>query len=445
MNQAFRDYFRCPDSLVSFELTGDHPISKDPSYFRFGPDLICYGRSSLAAQSDPSASLPEAQAYTRSEPSTCTLPFDPTEVAQNLRLERYVGRMAPPAWKRLIRATYYWLRPALPVSFRRHLQRAWLRPGKEQAFPKWPVDRTVDQMFERLMQLAVEASSSRRVPFIWFWPEAKSSCAIMTHDVETDAGLRFSGELMDLNDSFGIKSSFQLIPGARYVVNGQKVAAIKARGFEVNVHDLRHDGHLFDTHDEFKVSAKRINDFAADFGSKGFRAGALYRNQEWFDLLNVDYDMSVPNMAALDPQPGGCCTVMPYFVGHVLEIPVTATQDYTLFHVLSTYSQDLWNEQIRLIREQHGLISFIVHPDYLDHAEARSAYTALLSTLAQLRAEANLWIALPGEVDTWWRQRNAMTLVADSRGAWHIQGPGAERACVAYATIEDGKLHYSLN
>jgi len=75
--------------------------------------------------------------------------------------------------------------------------------------------------------------------------------------------------------------------------------------------------------------------------------------------------MSVPNVGHLDPQRGGCCTTKPYFIGKILEIPVVATQDYTLFHILRQYSMDLWEHQIELILQQNGLISFIVHPDYL--------------------------------------------------------------------------------
>ena len=154
--------------------------------------------------------------------------------------------------------------------------------------------------------------------------------------------------------------------------------------------------------------------------------------------------MSVPNVGHLDPQPGGCCTVMPYFVGDILELPVTTTQDYSLFNVLETYSQDLWHEQIDRIMQQHGLISFIVHPDYLDTPAARDTYTTLLGRLSQLRADSALWIALPGEVDTWWRQRNQMTL-APHNGGWRIEGDGAERARVAYATLQDGEINYVLD
>ncbi|HEY6272412.1 MAG TPA: hypothetical protein VIX19_10510 [Terriglobales bacterium] len=180
-----------------------------------------------------------------------------------------------------------------------------------------------------------------------------------------------------------------------------------------------------------------------EFDAQGFRAGAMYRNQEWFDSLAAAYDMSVPNAAHLDPQRGGCCTIMPYFVGKVLEIPVTTTQDYTLFHILENYSIDLWQREIGIIRKKHGLVSFVVHPDYLIEERARDTYRLLLQHLKEIRGEGSVWFALPREVNEWWRQRNAMRLVRNGSG-WTIEGPGKERARVAYARLEEGKVAYSL-
>jgi hypothetical protein len=37
----------------------------------------------------------------------------------------------------------------------------------------------------------------------------------MTHDLETERGKAFCTELMDIDDSFGIKASFQVVPGGR--------------------------------------------------------------------------------------------------------------------------------------------------------------------------------------------------------------------------------------
>src|SRR6185312_10564524 len=162
------------------------------------------------------------------------------------------------------------------------------------------------------------------------------------------------------------------------------------RGHEFAIHDLNHDGHLYRSKEEFVQRAAKINAYGRQYGTEGFRAGVLYRKQVWYDELKFAYDMSVPNVAHLDPQRGGCCTVMPYFIGDILEIPVTATQDYSLFHVLKTYDQTLWREQIAQIAAMHGMISFIVHPDYLDHIDAVRAYETLLEHLAHLRAEEGL-------------------------------------------------------
>jgi len=153
--------------------------------------------------------------------------------------------------------------------------------------------------------------------------------------------------------------------------------------------------------------------------------------------------MSVPNVAHLEPQRGGCCTVMPYFVGDILELPVTTTQDYALFNYLNEYSIDLWKRQTELIMEQHGLASFIVHPDYITKPREWDVYKSLLAYLAQLRDEKKLWIPLSGEVDRWWRQRAKMTIVEDQHGV-RIEGEGSERARLAYASENDGRLVVTL-
>ena len=122
---------------------------------------------------------------------------------------------------------------------------------------------------------------------------------------------------------------------------------------------------------------------------------------------------------------------------------VLSTQDHSLWHILKDYSIDLWRRQMDLIREQNGLISFIVHPDYLFDTRARAAYRCLLAALNQLRSENNVWIARPGEVNRWWRQRSEMKLVSRS-GQLAIEGEGSHRARVAFAKIQGDDIVYSL-
>jgi hypothetical protein len=201
---------------------------------------------------------------------------------------------------------------------------------------------------------------------------------------------------------------------------------------------------LYSDRATFRERAIKINQYRKQFRAEGFRAAVLYRNQDWFDALDFSYDTSVPNVGHLDPQRGGCCTVMPYFVGKLVELPVTLTQDYSLFHILNDYSIDLWKQQIELIMASHGLINVIIHPDYSTTPRERAVFEQLLSHLAKLRDEKGVWTALPKDVAQWWRQRSEMRLVEDGNEL-RIEGEGKERARIAYAFEEDGRLVFELS
>jgi hypothetical protein len=246
-----------------------------------------------------------------------------------------------------------------------------------------------------------------------------------------------------LDDSFEIKSSFQFVPEERYVVRDDLLEELRDRGFEVNIQDLNHDGDLFRDHEEFLRRAVRINEYFRKFGSKGFRSAVMYRNAEWLEAIKASYDMSFPNVAHLEPQQGGCCTVMPYFIGGIVELPLTTIQDYSLFHILGESSIDLWKQQIQLITQSNGLVSFIVHPDYLIGKRELRIYRSLLDHLSRLREEVGLWITLPGDIDHWWRARNQMKLAFDN-GKWRIEGDGSGRARIAYATLADNRITYAF-
>ncbi|HEY4817322.1 MAG TPA: hypothetical protein VIH67_07815 [Candidatus Acidoferrum sp.] len=446
MNKQFLEYFRCPANYVDFRLKGE--LLSDPGFFHVGPDLTCYGRVSAGHTSHESTgALDDVFSDVSLEENACVLPFDLDEVVENLRFERYEGAMPvvrTSVAKAVSRKTYYAVRPFLPTSVRKHLQRLALRGWDRAQFPAWPIDQTVDRLFDRMMACAIRANSGRPIPFIWFWPEGHSSCATMTHDVETAVGRDFCNTLMDLDDAFGIKASFQLIPEVRYEVSDEFLRRLRERGFEINVHDFNHDGDLFRNREEFLRRVARINDYGRKFRSAGYRSGVLYRNLDWYEFFDCSYDMSVPNVGHLDPQRGGCCTTKPYFIGKILEIPVVATQDYTLFNILRQYSMDLWEQQIQLILEQNGLISFIVHPDYLLDKRARDVYSCLLARLAQLRQDSKMWIALPRELNDWWRSRNQMRLVREG-STWQIEGPGAGRGRIAFARLENGRVAYSFD
>ncbi len=437
-------YYRCPSYLDG--LVPAPKLNGRRGYFRFGRDTVCYGRLCCGpVTDDPVAASADAMERIRVDGAEVRLPFDPDEIVENLRRERYAAGFCAgrPALPEVVRKAYYLMRPVLPVPIRKHLQKAHLSGWERLQFPAWPVDSTVERVHKRLLALGLRAHGATKIPFIWFWPEGYSSCATVTHDVETAAGMEACSHLMDVDDAFGIKSAFQFVPEKRYSLPAGFLDEVKGRGFEVNVHDLNHDGHLFAERAEFLRRAKRINQYAKLYGAKGFRSAVLYRNAEWYDKLEFSYDMSIPNVAHLEPQRGGCCTVMPYFIGDMLELPVTMAEDYTLFNVLQDYSAELWKRQLGLIMEEHGLASVCAHPDYLMPKRASDTYRALLAYLSELRSAGTLWIAQPGEVDTWWRERSRMQLVCEGN-QWRIEGSGSRRARIAQAVVAGDTVSCSL-
>ena len=443
MAAPLTDRYRCPDTLLNFGLTA--PLSEHAGFFLIGKEVLAYGRSATGYRTDnPGSALYDVRPDITFDGSKVLLPFDPTEVIDNLRLERYAARFACSSltgWQRALKTFYYLLRPGMPVPVRKHLQRAYLRGWENTPFPRWPVDTTVDRIHEELLFHSMKASGVEKIPFVWFWPEGAKSCVVLTHDVEGPKGYDACGALMDLDDSFAMKASFQMVPEGSYEISEAELNDIRRRGFEINIQDLNHDGRLYRDRAEFVRRVNKINSYGHLYGARGFRGAVLYRNEDWFDHLDFSFDMSIPNVAHLDPQRGGCCTVMPYFIGELLEIPLTTTQDYMLFHLLNDFSLDLWKKQVEMILEKNGLISLLVHPDYVLEEKARKVYTSLLAFLRQLAMRENLWFALPGEVNDWWRARSKMRVV-EHAGRWKVEGPGAERAVVAYAKISGDRLEY---
>jgi len=435
------DHYRCAEGLGAFRVAA---LGKQPGFFRFGKDAMCYGNSSSRVASRPDTELNDCLGAVTYDHGSPVLPFDAREVMENLRYERYARRGERWLDASLTSHLYYQIRPLLPVSVRKHLQMIYLRGRERATFPTWPVDRSVDIILERLMAISLKASGLSRIPFIWFWPNGSSACSIMTHDIESRVGRDTVGALLDIDDSFGIRASIQVVPEKRYDVTADFLDMIRSRGFEVNVHGLDHDGNLFEDRQSFLRDARKINEYAAAYGARGFRSPSMYRNVDWIQDLNFSYDMSVPSVARMEPQQGGCCTVMPYFLpGGVTELPLTTVQDYTLFNMLGQYSIDLWKRQIGIVLDGHGLLSFVTHPDYLFPGPSQNVYRQLLEELRNVAANRNVWMALPAEVDQWWRERSRMQLMPSGNG-WRIEGPGSDRAIVAYACLDGERLTYEF-
>jgi hypothetical protein len=101
---------------------------------------------------------------------TSIFTFDPDQAVENLLMERYPTESAPTEIQELIRGIYYGLRPLLSVGTRKHLQRFYLSGWRKIPFPYWPVDFTVERIFEQLPANTMSVNGVNKIPFILFWP-----------------------------------------------------------------------------------------------------------------------------------------------------------------------------------------------------------------------------------------------------------------------------------
>jgi hypothetical protein len=254
------------------------------------------------------------------------------------------------------------------------------------------------------------------IPIGWpGWPSGKRFAFVLSHDVEGRKGLDRCRALAHLEMLLGFRSSFNFVPEGAYETPGELRGFLREHGFEVGVHDLRHDGKLYRSRAAFMAAAPRINHYLAEWKASGFRAGFMRHNLEWIKQLDVRYDASTFDHDPFEPQPDGANTIFPFWVkrsdgtGYV-ELPYTLVQDSTLFLVLREKTNAIWKQKLDWVAEHGGMALVIVHPDYMafDERPTSTEYSASLYrdflSYALERYGNTAWFATPEEVADYVRQ-----------------------------------------
>ncbi len=311
---------------------------------------------------------------------------------------------------------YYGVKPFVPQRIRRAVRRYLATRLRPHVSAVWPI-----------------MPGSERPPADWpGWPNGKKFAVVLTHDVEGQFGLDKCRALMELEMELGFRSSFNFIPEGSYRVPSALREELTRNGFEVGVHDLKHDGRLFRSVAEFRSRAMRINEYLRDWNAVGFRSGFMLHQLDWLHDLEIEYDMSTFDTDPFEPQPEGRNTIFPFWVprppvaedggsairnssfeirhsvgraGGYVELPYTLPQDSTLFLLLRERSPDIWLRKLDWIVQHGGMALVNVHPDYLSLGQ-RSApggqypsayYKALLEYIKE-RYEGVFWNQTPGAV-----------------------------------------------
>ena len=296
---------------------------------------------------------------------------------------------------------YYSIKPFIPRSLRTALRRRLAVRLRERFANSWPI-----------------MPGSERQPDTWSgWPGGKKFAFVLTHDVEGTSGLGKCRQLAELERELGFRSSFNFIPEGDYRVSWELRAELVSQGFEVGVHDLRHDGRLYQSRRDFDQNARRINEYLDEWGAAGFRSGFMLHNLNWLHELDIKYDMSTFDTDPFEPQPEGRHTIFPFIVprpegmnGHTstdgyVELPYTLPQDSTLFVLLRETSPEIWFRKLDWVAAHGGMVLLNTHPDYMLFAGEKlqslqypvELYRRLLEYV-KARYAGEYWHTLPNEV-----------------------------------------------
>lgn len=312
----------------------------------------------------------------------------------------------------LSKRAYYLIKPFLPGRIRLALRRLRAKPIFNRCGNVWPI-----------------LPGSGEAPAGWpGWPGGKQFPVLLTHDVEGTRGLNRCRKLAEIETEYGFRSSFNFIPQGEYEVPTELISWLQKNGFEIGVHDLRHDGTLFQSRADFKRDSAAINKQLKTWDAVGFRAGFMLHKLDWLHDLEIAYDSSTFDVDPFEPQPDGAQTIFPFWVpkpdqeadafpskppvesrGYI-ELPYTLVQDYNLFIVLGQKNIDVWKKKLRWLVEKGGMAMLDTHPDYMAMpGDPASPYEFPIQYyrdfLEHIRTEyaGRYWATLPREVAAYCR------------------------------------------
>lgn len=303
-------------------------------------------------------------------------------------------------WKKTL---YYAIKPILPRSLQIVLRQIKISFKARAVQDVWPID-----------------ALSGAKPDGWRgWPAGRAFAFVLTHDVESDRGVRRCLRLAQAEKDLGFVSSFNFVP-ERYLLSPKVREELVMRGFEVGVHDLKHDGRLFSSEKAFLKRVQTVNHYLESWGAVGFRAGSMYHNLGWMHNMRIEYDSSTFDTDPFEPQPDGLHTVFPIWIanrsgdGGYVELPYTLPQDMTLFILQNHGDTRLWKEKLEWIANKGGMVLFISHPDYMNWPGEKKKideypfelYREFLDHV-RVKYEGQYWNALPRDVAKFWRRSMA--------------------------------------
>lgn len=296
----------------------------------------------------------------------------------------------------------------VPAKFRVGIARtlvALKNRTRKGPFPNWPIDGAADLLRDvrRSLRRYAENDGSNEQPDEISWPGAKRYALCLTHDIDTKEGFRRARNFMELESEFGFASCwFVVLKNCRS--NSKSLEGMIKAGNEIGCHGDNHDERLAHL-GQFEIEARleRYKDIIADYNMRGFRSPCLSRTQALLKALGrfFEYDSTFPDteISSRFSHPRGCCSVLPYYLGMLMELPLTMPQDSAFVFSRKTPEEmlNLWIDKLKWIKAIGGLAVLNVHPD--SHFGMKGAiFDIYRRFLEVIQEDKEAWVTTPSRI-----------------------------------------------
>ena len=283
----------------------------------------------------------------------------------------------------------------------------WSQDSSGLSYPEWPQDLSLLSILKLLIGCGLPAMELGI--FTGPWPKRAKSLVCLSHDVDDRVGYDNMEMLLNVERGFGYRATYN-IPGMRYEVDMGYLKSLE-EGFEIGIHGYKHRSET--PFLEPEVIDARLKESMERFKGlkiQGYRSPALRRTERLLSGLEkyFQYDSSVPDTEnhTQSRDFNGCSIPYPFFVGSLLEIPITVPQDGVLMALKYSPEKILetWKTKILSLKDQGALIVLNTHPDPVFSGKPAMAriYGELLKFISRDR---ELHVSTLGELNGWVRKK----------------------------------------
>ncbi|MFW9876683.1 MAG: polysaccharide deacetylase family protein [Candidatus Thorarchaeota archaeon] len=279
------------------------------------------------------------------------------------------------------------------------------RKNSRKNFPDWPIDNSADILKEICIN---SLRLNKKIKTKRTWPNKAKFAIVISHDIDSKQGFSKIKEFLEIEKEHGIKASWNIVLNY-FRLDYALLDRMVKEEHEICSHGYNHDNKIAYLGEKgIKKRFEKQKNLIKQYEIKGFRSPSLLVSKKLFQVAQdyFVYDSSIPDteVTLTDSERRGCCSIFPFFINNLVEIPITMPMDASL--IFMGYKPDeilnLWKEKLNLIKDIGGVAVFNIHPEprFSGNKKMMHIFEKLLEHLKNEDA----WFATSGEVAEFWRK-----------------------------------------